>query len=161
MNEPPTLEESAEAILGKRRCSAYTLHCLAHCAEVRVVVDADHPGAVLPEHLKGQIYLSYGLNLAIPIPDLRVDARGILATLSFSKIPYLTFIPWEAVRAIAGEGAPDISTEELDAAASRPVATLVAKSVIAARRLRLVGADEVPPEQEEPPANFTGLRLIK
>ena len=45
--------------------------------------------------------LQYGYDLAISIPDLEVDDHGVRATLSFSRTPHLTVIPWTAVYAIA------------------------------------------------------------
>ena len=45
--------------------------------------------------------LQYGYDLAISIPDLEVDEHGVRATLSFSRTPHMTVIPWTAVYAIA------------------------------------------------------------
>ena len=45
--------------------------------------------------------LQYGYDLAISIPDLEVDEHGVRATLSFSRTPQLTVVPWTAVYAIA------------------------------------------------------------
>ena len=35
--------------------------------------------------------------MPIPIPDLVVGDEGISATLSFSRTPHQTFIPWSAI----------------------------------------------------------------
>lgn len=48
--------------------------------------------------------LAYGLDMPKPIPDLEITDRGIFATLSFSCEPHETFVPWEAVAAIKGNG---------------------------------------------------------
>ena len=69
-----------------------------------------HPLVVLPEHVKSNswrdgescIPLEYGMAMAVPIDDLKIDEGGISATLSFSRAPFQTFVPWEAVAAIEG-----------------------------------------------------------
>jgi hypothetical protein len=43
------------------------------------------------------LVLQYGHDLPIPIPDLEVDEHGVRATLSFSKNPQRTFVPWTSV----------------------------------------------------------------
>ena len=52
-----------------------------------------------PPHLRAEAHLvlQYGHDLPIPIPDLEVDEHGVRATLSFSRNPQLTFVPWSAV----------------------------------------------------------------
>ena len=66
-------------------------------------LDARRPGVVVPEAFRSEAHLmlQYGYDLAIPIPDLEVDEYGVRATLSFSRTPHLTVIPWTAVYAIA------------------------------------------------------------
>lgn len=62
-------------------------------------LDARRPGVIVPAHLKSEphLVLQYGLDLPIPIPDLEVDEHGVRATLSFSKHPQRTVVPWSAV----------------------------------------------------------------
>ncbi len=62
-------------------------------------LDARRPGVIVPAHLKSEPYLvlQYGHDLPIPIPDLEVDEHGVRATLSFSKQPHRTVVPWSAV----------------------------------------------------------------
>jgi len=62
-------------------------------------LDARRPGVIVPAHLKSEPYLvlQYGHDLPIPIPDLEVDEHGVRATLSFSKHPQRTVVPWSAV----------------------------------------------------------------
>ena len=43
------------------------------------------------------VLFEYGLDLPIPIPDLKITDAGIEATLSFSREPHSTFVPWDAV----------------------------------------------------------------
>jgi len=66
--------------------------------------------AVVPPWFAGYstLTLEYGLNTAVPIPDLRVDGTGISGTLSFGRTPHATHVPWEAVYLVfnlAGLGA--------------------------------------------------------
>jgi len=79
-------------------------------AEARVHLDARHPGVILPPRLQSErhLMLDYAYGFSPPIPDLVVDDLGVHATLSFSRIPTKTFIPWEAIYLIAdfeGNGA--------------------------------------------------------
>jgi len=62
-------------------------------------LDARRPGVIVPPHLRGEphLVLQYGHDLPIPIPDLEVDEHGVRATLSFSKNPQRTFVPWSSV----------------------------------------------------------------
>ena len=75
---------------------------------VLVMLDARRPGVVVPSTLKSQmdLKLTYGRKLSIPIPDLEIDGFGIKATLSFERVPSLTFVPWGAVWAIAPAEGP-------------------------------------------------------
>ena len=50
-----------------------------------------------------QLVLQVGLNMAIPIPDLKVDDDGVTCTLSFSRTPFWCSLPWTAVYALVGE----------------------------------------------------------
>jgi len=97
-----------------------------------VTLDAMHEGAEVPEHLRkpGGLGLLYGLNLAIPIPDLTVTEEGIAGTLSFDREPFETFVPWEAVAAVV--------IKEPGPQASRPAA---AKPAPRPRHLSAVKAD--------------------
>ena len=73
---------------------------------------AFHPKVELPEFLKTPawldrkdvVHLEYGLDMPVPITDMVVTESGIAATLSFSRSPYHTFVPWEAVVGFEGEG---------------------------------------------------------
>lgn len=61
------------------------------------------PDSVLPAGGEASV-LAYGLDMAVPIPDLRTTLDGIHATLSFSRAPCRTFVPWEAVVGTRGYG---------------------------------------------------------
>jgi hypothetical protein len=91
-------------------------------AQVFVALDGGAPGVVLPEHLLGeQVVLDYNLNAAIPIPDLEATEDGIRATLSFSREPFTTFVPWSAVIEMVGKE----RIQEAPKQSKRPKLTLV------------------------------------
>jgi hypothetical protein len=66
---------------------------------VSVHLDARRAGVRLPDDLSEtrHLVLQYGRDMPIPIPDLVVGEDGITATLSFSRTPHQTFIPWSAI----------------------------------------------------------------
>lgn len=69
---------------------------------VQVQFDPHHRDVTIPEHLRGEpvVVFDYGLALAVAITDMLVTDDGISATLSFSRRPHYTFVPWGAVFAI-------------------------------------------------------------
>jgi hypothetical protein len=68
-------------------------------------LDPRREEVVVPKWFTGQpqLVLQVGLNMAIPIPDLKVDDEGISCTLSFNRAPFWCRIPWSAVYALVGE----------------------------------------------------------
>jgi stringent starvation protein B len=72
---------------------------------VFVHLDPRRPGVAVPKWFarNPQLVLQVGLNMAIPIPDLKVDDEGISCTLSFSRTPFWCKLPWSAVYALVGE----------------------------------------------------------
>ena len=67
-----------------------------------VHLDASAPRVLVPDHLrKPYLILEFGLNMAKPIRDLRLDGEGISGTLSFASSPYRVFVPWAAVYALS------------------------------------------------------------
>jgi hypothetical protein len=70
-----------------------------------VHLDPRRPDVSVPKWFVGQpqLILQVGLNMAIPIPDLKVDDAGITCTLSFNRSPFWCRIPWTAVYALVGE----------------------------------------------------------
>lgn len=100
-----------------------------------------------------QLVLQVGLDLPVPIPDLRVDDHGVFGTLSFNRAPFTCTVPWEAVFALVGDDgmgmvwAEDMPLEiaaEVEQAAKRPDR----------RRLRPIegGAEERPAETSVEPS---------
>jgi hypothetical protein len=68
-------------------------------------LDPRPEGVQVPGWLKGQpqVVLQVGLHMPVPIPDLRVDERGVFATLSFNRQPFPCVVPWESVYAVVGD----------------------------------------------------------
>lgn len=64
-------------------------------------------GVVVPPRLLGkdQVIFQFGLDMPVPIPDLRVTKRGVEGTLSFRGVPFFCQVPWEAVFAVVDENA--------------------------------------------------------
>lgn len=72
---------------------------------VFVHLDPRVEGVVVPPWLRKQpqLILQVGLDMAVPIVDLRVDERGVFGTLSFNRSPFPCTLPWEAVYAMQGD----------------------------------------------------------
>jgi hypothetical protein len=72
-----------------------------------VHLDPRRPGVLVPSRLRSQaqVVLQVGLDMPVPIPDLRVDEAGLFGTLSFKGVPFACFVPWGAVFALVGEDA--------------------------------------------------------
>ncbi len=70
-----------------------------------VYLDPRAPDVRVPKWLAAQpqLVLQVGLDLPVPIPDLRVDDAGVYGTLSFNRAPFTCVVPWEAVFAIVGD----------------------------------------------------------
>jgi stringent starvation protein B len=70
-----------------------------------VHLDPRRPGVLVPKGFTGQhqLVLQVGLNMAIPIPDLKVDDIGVSCTLSFNRSPFWCRLPWSAIYALVGE----------------------------------------------------------
>src|SRR5262249_52084066 len=68
-------------------------------------LDPRKPDVVVPTYFKKQhqLVLQVGLNMAIPIPDLKVDDEGVTCTLSFNRKPFWCRLPWTAIFALVGE----------------------------------------------------------
>jgi stringent starvation protein B len=76
---------------------------LLHAGWASLHLDARCPGVVVPATFasQGHLVLQYGRSMPIPISDLEVTEEGITATLSFSRVPHRTYVPWTAVYAIS------------------------------------------------------------
>jgi stringent starvation protein B len=129
---PPTLPSKKEVVLALLERSTVFIH-----------LDPRRDLVAVPPWFKKQprLVLQIGLNMAVPIRDLRVDDECISCTLSFNRSPYFCWIPWHAVFALVGEDQrgmvwPDDVPPEL-------VQQAEAEGKPAERpRLRAVAADE-------------------
>src|SRR5579864_6102195 len=65
-------------------------------SSVYVHLDPRHAAVVVPPWFKKkvQLVLQIGLNMPVPIPDLRLDDDGMRCTLSFSGAPFFCVVPW-------------------------------------------------------------------
>jgi stringent starvation protein B len=72
---------------------------------VHVHLDPRAPGVVVPAWFKKQpqLVLQIGLNMPVPIPDLRLDEEGMSCTLSFNRTPFYCVVPWPGVYAMVGD----------------------------------------------------------
>ena len=104
-----------------------------------VHLDPRHADVVVPPWFKKQpqLVLQIGLNMPVPIPDLRLDDQGMSCTLSFNRSPFYCAVPWSSVFAMVGEDGrgmvwPDdvpvevpLSRQNQQGAASQPQASPV------------------------------------
>ena len=93
------------------------------------VVFIDHPLLDVPKGVRPKeretAAFEYGLNLPIPIDDLEITDDGIRATLSFSRCPYPTFVPWAAVVGILLPFQEESSPSSVRKPGNRPKLSLV------------------------------------
>jgi stringent starvation protein B len=70
-----------------------------------VHLDPRQATVVVPPWFKKQpqLVLQIGLNMPVPIPDLRLDEDGLSCTLSFNRSPFHCVVPWASVFAMVGE----------------------------------------------------------
>jgi stringent starvation protein B len=68
-------------------------------------LDPRKPDVVVPPYFKKQpqLVLQVGLNMNIPIPDLKIDDEGVSCTLSFNRRLFWCRLPWTAIYALVGE----------------------------------------------------------
>jgi stringent starvation protein B len=80
-------------------------HALLTQGAAFVHLDPRGVDVVVPDWLKRQpqLVLQIGLNMPVPIRDLRVDDTGVFGTLSFNRAPFTCMVPWHAVFALVGD----------------------------------------------------------
>jgi stringent starvation protein B len=88
---------------------------------VRIHLDPRRDGVIVPANFRKEVrlILEIGLNLPVPIPDLRLDDEGMTCTLSFARQPFYCVVPWSSVFAMVGEDGrgmlwPDDAPAELE-----------------------------------------------
>src|SRR6516165_5644805 len=74
-------------------------------SSVYVHLDPRQNAVIVPPWFKRQpqLVLQIGLNMPMPIPDLRLDDDGFRCTLSFNRSPFFCVVPWNSVFAIVGD----------------------------------------------------------
>ncbi len=74
-------------------------------SSVHVYLDPRSKNVIVPAGLAKQprLVLEIGLNMPVPIPDLRLDDEGMTCTLSFSRTPFFCAVPWTSVFAMVGD----------------------------------------------------------
>jgi stringent starvation protein B len=68
-------------------------------------LDPRASGVMVPQWFRKQphLVLQVGLNMAVPIHDLRVEEEGVSCTLSFNRSPFFCVMPWNAIFALSGD----------------------------------------------------------
>jgi hypothetical protein len=81
---------------------------------VSLHLDARSEGVVVPAPFSSQPHLAlqYGYNMPIPIEDLEVTPAGVSASLSFSRIPHRTYVPWSSVYLITSTNGTGVLYQE-------------------------------------------------
>lgn len=74
-------------------------------SNVDVYLDPRAKGVVVPPQFRKEprLILKIGLNMPVPIPDLRLDDESMSCTLSFNRSPFYCVVPWPSVFAMVGE----------------------------------------------------------
>jgi stringent starvation protein B len=74
-------------------------------SSVYVHLDPRQDAVVVPAWFKKQpqLVLQVGMNMPVPIPDLRFDDDGMSCTLSFNRAPFFCVVPWASVFAMVGD----------------------------------------------------------
>jgi stringent starvation protein B len=74
-------------------------------SNVDVYLDPRAKGVVVPPQFRKEprLILKIGLNMPVPIPDLRLDDESMSCTLSFNRSPFYCVVPWTSVFAMVGE----------------------------------------------------------
>lgn len=117
---------------------------------VFIHLDPRRQGVAVPKWFAGQpqLILQVGLNMAIPIPDLRVDDEGISCTLSFNRAPFQCRLPWHAIWALVSEDQrgmvwPEDIPADLAAQKQRSAATGPQKPAKKASKPRLAAVESI------------------
>jgi stringent starvation protein B len=122
-----------------------------------VHLDPRRAGVLVPKRFldKAQLVLQIGLNMFIPITDLKVDEEGISCTLSFDRAPFWCRMPWGAIYALVGEDGrgmmwPSDIPPEVVAAMQNPAQkdAGAAKPQAKRPRAKLAAVGEAPSERE-------------
>lgn len=91
-------------------------------SNVDIYLDPRAEGVVVPPQFRKEprLILKIGLNMPVPIPDLRLDDESMSCTLSFNRSKFFCVVPWPSVFAMVGDDGrgmvwPDDVPQELAA----------------------------------------------
>jgi stringent starvation protein B len=91
-------------------------------SNVDIYLDPRAEGVVVPPQFRKEprLILKIGLNMPVPIPDLRLDDESMSCTLSFNRAKFFCVVPWLSVFAMVGDDGrgmvwPDDVPQELAA----------------------------------------------
>ena len=121
---------------------------------VFVHLDPRKKGVVVPANFRKQpqLVLQVGLNMAVSIPDLRVDDEGVSCTLSFSRAPFWCVLPWSAIYALVSEDGPGmVWPDDVPPEVAAQMQAAVTKQVPKRPRPKLaaVGPRSIEPDEAE------------
>jgi stringent starvation protein B len=119
-------------------------------SSVYVHLDPRQPDVTVPPWFKKkpQLVLQIGLNMAVPITDLRLDDSGISCTLSFNRAPFFCVVPWASVFAMVGDdGRGMVWPEDVPAEVARQQGRVVEGEAQKEQAKALQGSE---PEAEPP-----------
>lgn len=74
-------------------------------SNVDIYLDPRSEGVVVPPQFRKEprLILKIGLNMPVPIPDLRLDDESMSCTLSFNRVKFFCVVPWPSVFAMVGD----------------------------------------------------------
>jgi hypothetical protein len=74
-------------------------------SNVDIYLDPRAAGVVVPPQFRKEprLILKIGLNMPVPIPDLRLDDESMSCTLSFNRAKFFCVVPWLSVFAMVGD----------------------------------------------------------
>lgn len=133
---------------------------------VFVHLDPRKKGVVVPANFRKQpqLLLQIGLNMAVSIPDLRVEDEGISCTLSFNRSPFWCVLPWSAIYALVSEDGPGmVWPDDVPPEVAAQMQAAVSKQQPKRPRPKLAAVGSRPPDsegsKEEAPAEEAPARV--
>src|SRR6185369_11479387 len=130
-------------------------------SNVDVYLDPRANGVVVPPQFRKEprLILKIGLNMPVPIPDLRLDDESMSCTLSFNRAKFFCVVPWLSVFAMVGDDGrgmvwPDDVPQELAVRADKPSAP--ARDEAPAPSSRGKGKSRIQPDAPSPASASEG-----
>jgi hypothetical protein len=118
---------------------------------VFVYLDPRASGVRVPPWLaeQPQLVLQVGLDLPLPIPDLRVDDTGVYGTLSFNRSPFTCTVPWSSVFGLVGDdGMGMVWPDDMPAEIAAEVEEAEARAKRGPKLRAIDGGSDAPEEKE-------------